>query len=207
MKLVSSSNDLYEDYRSRMRKIADVKNALAVLQWDQETYLPVKGASFRGQQMATLSELAHGFSTKKRLGELLQELISRNDLSPNQQKNLELSWQDYSRQKKFSGKFVRALSESISQSFHAWLEARRENSFAFFEKKLNGLLELKKQEADRIGYTGHPYDALVDEYEKGCTVSLLDKTFNEIRQPLKALLGLVMGAGQVDDSFLQQYYP
>ena len=54
-----TSQQLYEQYTAQMRKIADVKYALAVLQWDQETYLPAKGADLRGQQMATLSEIAH----------------------------------------------------------------------------------------------------------------------------------------------------
>ena len=51
MKLPISSKELYSEYKKQMRKIADVKNASAVLQWDQETYLPVKGATFRGQQI------------------------------------------------------------------------------------------------------------------------------------------------------------
>ncbi|MDQ3682860.1 MAG: hypothetical protein M3352_07290 [Bacteroidota bacterium] len=42
-----------------MQRIADVKMQLAVLQWDEETYLPQKGDSFRGQQISTLSEIAH----------------------------------------------------------------------------------------------------------------------------------------------------
>jgi carboxypeptidase Taq len=35
-----SSAELYTDYKTKMQKIADVKYASAVLQWDQETYLP-----------------------------------------------------------------------------------------------------------------------------------------------------------------------
>lgn len=50
---------LCEQYRELLQKIADVKYASAVLQWDQETYLPPKGNDKRGQEIATLSELAH----------------------------------------------------------------------------------------------------------------------------------------------------
>ena len=34
----------YEKYRQHMRKLADVQAALALMQWDQETYLPSKGS-------------------------------------------------------------------------------------------------------------------------------------------------------------------
>jgi carboxypeptidase Taq len=207
MKLVSSSRDLYGSYQQQMRKIADVKNALAVLLWDQETYLPPKGATFRGQQIATLSELAHQLFTEKKMGKILQELVSRNDLPGKEYRNVVLSQEEYNKQNKLSSHFVRELSEAVSRSFHAWIEARKENNFSFFEKDLDTLIQLKKQEADILGYTQHPYDALLDEFEKGCTVTMLDNIFNEIREPLKVLLDRIIATNQVDDSFLKQHYP
>ena len=207
MKLPISSKELYSEYKKQMRKIADVKNASAVLQWDQETYLPVKGAAFRGQQIATLSELAHRLFTEENLGPLLEELNNRNDLAENEKRNIALSREDYTKQKKFTSEFVRTLTEAVSKSFHAWISARKENSFTVFEKDLHELLQLKKQEADILGYEQHPYDALLNEYEKGCTVSLLDKTFNEVRQPLKDLLEKIIAQEQVDNSFVRQFYP
>ncbi|MFM2327870.1 MAG: hypothetical protein RIR31_2072, partial [Bacteroidota bacterium] len=55
--------ELYNEYKTKMQKIADVKYASAVLQWDQETYLPKKGNDCRGTQIATLSEIAHQLFT------------------------------------------------------------------------------------------------------------------------------------------------
>src|ERR1700735_3748647 len=91
MVLTAPSNVLYADYEQRMRRIADVKYSVAVLQWDQETYLPPKGAGFRGQQMATLSEIAHEWSTDPSLGCLLEELNGRGDLNDNERRNAALS--------------------------------------------------------------------------------------------------------------------
>jgi carboxypeptidase Taq len=136
MVLTKSSGDLYAEYVARMQKIADVKYAAAVLQWDQETYLPAKGAAFRGQQLATLSEIAHEWLTAGSLGDLLGELSARGDLSEDQQRNVALSLEDYTKQKKFSPAFVRLLSETTSRSFHAWIKARSANSFALFQEDL-----------------------------------------------------------------------
>src|SRR5260221_13592569 len=99
MVLTKSSEDLYTEYKDRMQKIADVKYAAALLQWDQETYLPVKGAAFRGQQLASLSEIAHEWLTAGSLGDLLAELNARGDLSGDQQRNVALSLEDYTKQK------------------------------------------------------------------------------------------------------------
>src|SRR6187551_1629917 len=102
-----NSKELYSRYKTKMQKIADVKYASAVLQWDQETYLPPKGNDIRGRQLATLSEIAHQQFTADETGALLNELISKNDLGDKEQKNVELSLYDHNKSKKLSSDFVR----------------------------------------------------------------------------------------------------
>ena len=202
-----TSIELYEEYKAKMRLIADVKNANALLQWDQETYLPPKGAAFRGQQISTLSEISHRMFSEDQLGYILKELLSREDLSIEQQRNVAKTYEDYLKSKKYSSEFVRKLSEQTNKAFHSWIDARKKNSFSVFENHLDGLLQLKKQEADILGYEGHPYNALLDEFEKGATVELLDKTFNNLLPGLKNLLDKILQKPQVDNSFLKQHFP
>ena len=197
---------LYESYVSKMRKIADVKNAMAVLQWDEETYLPPQGASMRGQQMATLSEISHELFVDEKLGNILNELISNDALTHTQRKNVELTLEDYNKNKKYESAFVRKLSETTSKAYHSWISARRKGSFSEFEKPLSDLVELKKQEAEILGYKSHPYDAHLNEFEKGATVEWLDKVFQEITIPLKQLLEKISAANQVNDQFLNQTF-
>ncbi|MFI5154337.1 MAG: carboxypeptidase M32 [Chitinophagales bacterium] len=197
----------YSEYKTHMQKLADLKNALALLQWDQETYLPAKGAPIRGQQMATLSEQIHYSSTAPYLGTLLQELTEHDGLSDVEKKNISLSWEDFQKQKKYNPEFVRKLSEAVSRSFHSWIEAREENSFKHFEKDLDILVNLKREETAILGYSVHPYDALLNEFEKGSTISLLDKTFLAIRPSLLELLQKIRAKKQIDDEFLYQTYP
>ncbi len=202
----SSTGELYGQYNSAMRKIADIRFANAVLQWDQETYLPSKGAGLRGQQIATLSEMAHQLFSEEKLGAILNELKGRDALSAEEKRNIELSLEDYNKNKKYSSSFVRQLSEQVNKTFHAWLEARKNNSFSFFEKDLEKLVQLKKQEADILGYLHHPYDALLDEFEKGSTIIVLDKVFAELLPALKQLFNEVSQQTLPDDSFLQQHF-
>jgi len=52
-------NTTFQQYVQHMQKIADIRFSNAVLQWDQETYLPSKGADARGRQIATLATISH----------------------------------------------------------------------------------------------------------------------------------------------------
>lgn len=207
MTLIPSTAALYSQYRHYLQKIADIRYAAAVLQWDQETVMPLEGSSCRARQLATLSEISHEMFTSDKMGNLLKELGSKNDLSPKEKSNIELSLYDYNRQKKLPSSFVHTLSEAISQSFQSWLKARKENAFAVFEKDLDRIIHLKKQETDYLGFEGHPYDALLNEYERGCTVAMLDRSFIDLQEPLRELLHKIENREQVDDTFLLQHFP
>src|SRR4051812_42328224 len=198
---------LYQSYKEKIQQVADVKHSAAVLQWDQETYLPPKAAEVRGRQLATLSEIAHKLFSDDQLGSILKELMGKTDLDEDQKRNIELTLEDYDKNKKYTSEFVRKLTEQINHTFHSWIEARRKNSFAVFENDLALLIELKKQETDILGYKDHPYNALLDEFEKGSTVEFVNKVFADLLPALKDLFVEIKTKPQVDDSFLKKNFP
>ncbi len=201
-----TSTELYTLYKTKMQKIADVKYATAVLQWDQETYLPPKGNDIRGRQLATLSEIAHQQFTDDATGNLLNELVSKEDLTDKEKKNVLLSLEDYTKSKKLSSNFVRQMSEAVNRSFHAWIQARKKNSFAGFEQPLDTIIQLKKQEADLLGYEKHPYNALMNDYDKGLTVDIVDKVFADLKPQLSMLLDTIINKAPIDNTFLHQHF-
>ncbi|MEX6689336.1 carboxypeptidase M32 [Danxiaibacter flavus] len=200
-----NANGEYLVYKEKMQNIADVKYAAAVLQWDQETYLPPKGAAGRARQLATLSETAHVMSTDESLGALLNSLAGAGGLSAIQKKNVALTLEEYNKQKKFTPAFVREMSEAVSAAFYAWIDARKQNDFKVFQPKLERIVALKRQETGILGYEGHCYNSLLNEYEKGATVQMLDEVFDKIATPLKDLMVQTQRTTP-DDGFLHLFY-
>lgn len=201
-----SNNSNYNQYKTSLQKIADIKYASAVLQWDQETYLPKSGNDTRGRQIATLNELAHEQFTDNRLGELMSELLLANKLNDREKRNVTLSLEDYQKSKKLPSAFVRKMSETVNKSFHAWVQARRENSFSIFQNPLQEIIKLKKQESDLLGYETHPYDALMNDFDKGLTTSIVDKLFFDLQPQLSVLLEKITAAAEPDDRMLHQHF-
>ena len=200
------TQNLYTQYKATLQKIADVKYASAVLQWDQEIYLPAKGNEIRGRQIATLNELAHEKFTSEEFGVLLNELINKDGLTPAEKRNAELSLYDYNKNKKLPSAFVRQMSEAVNKSFHAWIQARKENSFSIFQQPLQEIILLKKQEADLLGYETHPYNALMNDYDRGLTVDTVDTLFTSLKPQLLELLQKINSQPPVEDSFLHQHF-
>ncbi|NIG53291.1 carboxypeptidase M32 [Chitinophaga sp. Cy-1792] len=201
-----STAEQYADYKLKMQKIADVRNAIAVLGWDQETYLPEKGAAFRGQQITTLSSIAHELFTADDLGTLLHQLQNNTELNAVQQKNILLSIEDYDKNKKYPAALVAEISEATNQAYHAWIKARKANDYQLFAPTLTRMVELKRKEADILGYEDHPYNALLNEYEKGANTSMLDTIFTEVKSALSPVLDKIAQQPAVRRDFLHRSY-
>lgn len=202
-----SNNPHYTEYTKIMQKAADLNYAAAVLGWDQEIYMPPKGAEHRGRQLATLAGQAHELLTSEQFGKLLHELSAAEGLDDTEQSNVRLSLQDYEKNRKLSPEFVEELSKLTSEGFNAWIAARKQNDFSLFAPDLTKMIALKRQQAQLYGYEAHPYDALLDDYEKGATVAMLDVVFKGIREQLPPLLAKIKAAQQVRNDCFHKNFP
>ncbi len=197
----------YEQYKNITQKAADLQFASAVLGWDQEVYMPPKGAHYRGQQLSTLASQAHEWLTSDSYGNTLQDLASDKTLNEEQQNNVRLSHEDYEKNKKLPSSFVEELARQTSISFDSWAKARKENKFSIYEPELAKMLSLKKKQTELYGYDKHPYDSLLDDYEKGLTVAILDPVFEKVKEQLPPLLRKITNAQQVNNDFFHKHFP
>jgi carboxypeptidase Taq len=200
-------NTNYERYRDLLRRLADVQYATGVLNWDQETYMPPEGADHRAQQISTLSGIAHGLSTSAELGEVLESLHTDTTLGEKERRNIAQSLKNYTLSKKYSQAFVEAMSLAISEAFQAWQKAKEKNDFSIYAPALEKLVKLKREECALIGFTGHPYDALLDQYEPGAKTADLSVLFSDVRSQLVDFVKLIAAEPQNPDAFMSGSYP
>lgn len=197
----------YEEYKMLMGRIADLDFSNAVLGWDQQVYMPKNGAEGRGRQMATLSTLSHELFTSEKLESLLRSLNEDSTLDDSQRFNVQRSLKDVVRKKKYSEAFVSEMALTTSKAFGAWQEARSKRDFKIFEPLLSKIVELKRQEADFLGFEGHPYNALVEDYEPGLRVSKIDEIFDQVKRELFPFTREIATRFKPDTSFLTKTYP
>ncbi len=195
--------------KERLGAVWDIRSAGAVLGWDQETYMPSKGAATRGQQLATLSALAHRLFTEPEIGGLLERLWEASDsLSPADAKLIEVARYDYQRAIKLPESFVEEFALEQSRSYEAWVKARTESDFAQFEPSLVKMLDLLRRKADYFGYEDTPYDALLEEYERGATTAAVRAVFKELAPRQSALAARIASSPhQPELSWLEQDWP
>jgi carboxypeptidase Taq len=171
------------ELRTHLATIADLESAAAVLRWDQETQMPPGGAEGRALQLATLARLAHELMTSDATRRLLDEAErSARGAAPDSDDAalVRMTRRDLDRATKLPAEFVAEQRRAAAIATHAWRDAREANDFPAFRPHLARMFDFARREADYIGYTNHPYDALVDGYDPGMTALELEALFGRL---------------------------
>ena len=186
----------------------------AILNWDQETYMPTKAVDERSEQIAFMEGLAHEKAASPEVGDLLSALGSttanpRGDpsLGESERAYLRVLRRAYDQQTRLPTDLVTDLARETSLGQAAWIESRAKSDFELFAPHLEKMVALQRRKAACLGPDAKPYDVLLDLYEPGSTEASIAAVFGELRKDLVALLDKIRGRPQVDDSFLRRNCP
>lgn len=195
----------YDQLRAFMREGATIGSIGSLLGWDQQTYMPALSAPHRADQLAYISSLSHQHATDPRVGELLD--VCQNDASlmadPLARANVREMRRDYDRRVRLPVSLVSDLARTTSAAQHAWQHARETSNFDQFSPHLEQVLELTRRKAECYGVPdgGELYDALLEDYEPGCTARELDDILTPLCQRVSELVKELNQQGkQPDDS-------
>lgn len=193
-------NPLYDEFRERLGQVIDLQSAIALLGWDQEVYMPPKGAGARGLQIATLSALAHRLFTAPEMAKLFEGLCdAAAPLEQDEAKLVAEARHDFEHAIRLPEDFVRKFSEEQSRAYHAWVKAREDSDFPAFLPYLETMVDLLRRKADYLGFEDSPYDALIDEYERGMRTATLRGIFAELAPRQSALVKQIMASPHQPD--------
>ncbi|MEE2826227.1 MAG: carboxypeptidase M32 [Planctomycetota bacterium] len=201
----------FEALCRRAREIKYLESTSALLSWDQQTKLPVRGGAYRAEQLTFLAGEMHQRMTEPAYGELLHDL-SQTEMVKDPHSDagstiLELKHR-YEKNSKLPKRLVEELARTTSLAQEVWAEARAQDDFSRFAPSLKRIFDLKREEAEAVGYEDTPYDVLLDDFEPGAKTSEVAGVLAELRNELVPLIDQVRGATfEPDRSILHRRYP
>lgn len=200
----------FEALKTRISEVHDINKAVSVLSWDQHTQMPPGGATARAYVLSTLSNLSHRIFASDETGALLDAAASElNGIGYDsfEASLLRLVRRDYERALKLPGEFVAEFAQARSLGQGIWAKARAANDFKAFEPALEKMVELVHRMSEYLGYTDHPYDALLDQFEPGMKTAEVREIFDELKQGLVPLVQAIsQNLDRVDDNMLHQNF-
>lgn len=192
-----------KELKERYGVVADLKAAISLLNWDQQTNMPPKGAEMRGRQIATLATLQH----EKLLDDKISELLAQADAHAAGDDKTYVEELRYSRerQSKIPTQMIEEQAMTDTAAFEAWHEARTKQDFSIFAPWLEKVVAIRRRMADLYGYKDHPWDALVEDFDRGMTSARIKELFTPLREGTVALLRKIQASpSQPDVAFLNQ---
>ncbi|MCX7424198.1 MAG: carboxypeptidase M32 [Planctomycetia bacterium] len=202
---------LYNKVCQHARRTALLGSIEEVLGWDERTKMPPAGAEHRAEQMTLLSGILHQRRTDPDFGRRLAEL-SESPLAADPHGDsgttIRRLKRDYDKRVKLPQSLVEELTRTAVLGQGIWQKARAENDFATFRPVLEKTIELKRREAEALGYPECPYDALLDDFEPEALTSEVTRVLAGLRDELVPLVGEIGQSGREPGvSILSRCYP
>jgi carboxypeptidase Taq len=193
-----------------LNEYSDLANVAMLLNWDQQTYMPVGGTRGRGNQRATVLRLAHEKLTAPEVGQLLENLepyAAGLDPDADEARLIKVTAREYEKNIKVPGDLVAEFAQVAAEAHPVWEKARKENDFPSFQPYLEKLVDLRRSYAALFAPYDHVYDPLLDDFEPGLKTADVQAIFSALRPQQVELIQAITESPQVDDSFLHQDYP
>ena len=177
--------------RQKLTDLAQLKSAIAVLNWDKDVFMPAKGSGPRAAMLSYLAGELHDQVVSPSFRGLLAEAkaaADSNELAAGERAIVREVWRDVTREEKLPVEFVKELTQVTSEAYHVWMDARAKKDFQLFAPLLTKIVELKRREAELVGFKESPYDPLLDTFEPYATTKEIAAVLGDLKNFLAPFL-------------------
>lgn len=203
--------EVEKSFLEYLKKMSSYQEAIGLMYWDLRTGAPKKGVEQRSEAIGQLSEDAFEMSISSEIKSYIDQLSEtdvQDQLSEITKKAVEECRKEYERNTKIPAKEFKEYVILQSNAESMWEDARAKSDFPMFQPYLEKIVEYKKRFVNYWGYEGNPYNTLLDLYEPGITMDVLDRVFGQVREHIVPLLQAVVEAtDKPETSFLFKRFP
>ena len=170
----------------------------SIIHWDAATSgVPFKSLQARGAAVGWLSgEGFRRFIAPDTLEAIETLEAVKNELDINENAMIREMGRGYRKVKAVPPEELQAFTELVTQAEPIWEKAREKRDYEMILPYYEKVFDYQRRLCDWYGYEKHPYDALLDDYEKGASVEMLDGFFKALRDKIVPLLKEIVQQGK-----------
>ena len=189
-------------------KMYAYKAATSALYLDGVTVAPKETSAGRGVALGILAGEVHKLFACPEVGELLAFLKEKkSELDEVTARQVEILDRNYAQLSRIPADEYIEYAQLTNEAGDLWHKAKETSDFELFRPALEKLVKFNIKFAGYYDSNKKPYDALLNEYERGVDMVYLDDFFAKVRERLIPLIRRIGEKTQIDDSFLKKNYP
>jgi carboxypeptidase Taq len=209
--MVAYMTEPLDGLRRRMAELTDLANAAQVLEWDQQTMMPPRGAHVRAEALATLQRIRHESFVSADTGSLLdaaQGALDGAEADSDEARLVAVTRRRWEKARRVPSELAADMARAGSLGQEAWVAARAKSDFAAFAPYLERNIELARRYVDCFDSFECAYDVLLDDYEPAMRSQDVARLFAELKSELVPVIATVRShADRVDDTCLHGSFP
>ncbi|MGY3778157.1 carboxypeptidase M32 [Isobaculum melis] len=197
-----------QEFLAYLKEISSIEQAVALLAWDARTLMPEGSSDFRSESIGYLSGLQFEMKQSGKMKQFIQAFEGKeNTLGEVARCSLAEVKKNYELNSKLPKEELEAYIKASNTSENLWGTVRANDDFATFEPHLDTLIQFNKKFIDYWRKDEKtPYDVLLNQYEPGMTVEILDDVFSKLRAGIIALMDKIKTQGTPPRTdFIEQY--
>ncbi|MBO4583871.1 MAG: carboxypeptidase M32 [Clostridia bacterium] len=204
-----TTQEALEKYAAQEKALFALQHAGAMIFYDGVTSAPKGSAGVRASTTGELTRMSYQLSTSPETIEIISTLASDIDsLDPIMKRKISEAVRSLERIRRVPEEVLVEYSQLSTESDAVWHEAKEKSDFAMFEPYLQRMFDMTKKIAQYKEPDMDPYDASMDDYERGLTRETCDAFFAGLRENLVPLINEVAAhADRVNDAPLKRIYP
>ena len=183
-------------------------HAQGVMELDAATAAPKGSWEGRGVTAGVLSEVMYDLIADPQNGELIAYLKEhKNELDEMAVREVEVLEKNYQHMNRIPAQEYVDYNVLLNDAQVAWENAKNGNDFSVFRPYLEKIVAYNRKFAGYYDSAVPAYDALLNEYEEGITMEVLDAFFEKLRGAIVPLIERIAAADNQEAAFVRQRYP
>ena len=179
-------------------------HAMGVISLDAVTCAPSGSARGRGETMALLSEVTYKQLTDPATADMLHTIMEHSEeVTLKTRRQAEVLLESYDELTRIPMDEYVEFSRLLNDADAVWHQAKLDSDFASFAPYLEKLVDYTRRFAAYKNDKKPVYDVLLNQFEKGASMDMLDPYFNALRKQLTPLILAIAEKPEPRTDFLQ----
>ena len=203
---------LEQDFLVFLKEINVYQSIIDIIEVHQITDAPLGSVDSYSSIASIISQKHLELETSKKMANFIEKLSIDEvyyQLSYVTQKSLEICIDTFNKNKLIDKDEYAKYVKLCSTSQQKWEEAKRENDFSLIAPYLEKIISYKKSIIEKFKHNyKNPYDVLLDEYEEGLSVEVIDLLFSKLKNEVVNLIKNIKKSGKIISAdFLYSHVP
>lgn len=205
-------NHYYKQLLPYLERNHAYQAALALLSWDTETLAPTAASDYTAKYVGILSEEAYRILICDEVEDLIKKLTSKKEqetLNDSERAVVRLLEKEYKKLSCIPVKEYREFSELCAGAQPLYCRAKQNGKFEDFAPTLEKLVDFTRRFASyRAKKSDNLYNVLLNDYEEGFTIEVLDSFFAKLRETIVPLIKKVTAKNDtINKEYNSRNYP